>query len=134
MKNITMAEDITMAYAAGMIDGDGCIAVQNKRSRNNYQLRVEVGMKYNTIPNWMYEIFGGSVSTYDNNSRLMTMWTVSGYLAKDCCNRILPYLILKKMNAEVALEFPVSAHGKHLTESDKYEQEYLYRVMKELNH
>lgn len=127
-------DDIEIGYAAGMIDADGSIGIQNKRSRNNYQLRVAVAMKYDTIPIWLHERFGGSISRYKNNGRPFVMWVVSGTLAKDCCRFLFPYLILKKTQAEIALEYPISAYGKHLTESDKYEQEYLYRIMKELNH
>jgi len=126
--------DIELGYAAGIIDGEGSIEIQNKRSRNNYQLRVAVGMKYDTIPIWLHERFGGSLCAYKNDSRQMTMWVVSGVLAKNCCECLLPYLILKKTHAEVALEYPVGACGKHLADADKLEQKYLYRIMKELNH
>ncbi len=126
--------ELELSYAAGIIDGEGYIGVQNKWSRNNYQLRVAVAMKYDIIPNWLYERFEGSVTTYLNAGKSLTMWVVSGQLARSCCEQVLPYLLLKNEQAEAALDYPVNPRGVHLSDAQKADRENIYNVMKELNH
>src|ERR1700686_1759836 len=57
---------IDLAYAAGMVDGDGCISVnRNYRPQKNgaysYMVSLNVSQKEEETPLWFQSIFGGKV-------------------------------------------------------------------------
>ena len=115
---------IDLAYAAGIVDGEGTIGITEiqprndpgKRKRKNPQHRIyiAVAMTDACIPLLLSEMFGGTIHTYEYNPgkhKPQTRWSLSGGRAQACCEALLPYLRLKGPQAELAIKF----QKKHLS-------------------
>lgn len=108
-----MARQTDYAWAAGFVDGDGCISVQlqrgpKERKRKLYaNIQVIVTQKTPEPLEHFRDIFGldTKISLYDKR-RGFTHWrfAVSGSTAADVLTRILPYLVFKRDVALVALD------------------------------
>lgn len=109
-----MSEETDAAYAAGLIDGEGAIAILkiaagfNRRKTDGYQLTVRIAMTdYDTIE-WYRQFAGGEIRTkyartFTSNDSYEVVRT--GYNATRVLTRILPYLITKKSRAELGIKF-----------------------------
>lgn len=96
-----------MAYTAGIIDGEGSIGIQrNRKNSNSYSLRIRVTNTDPWVCYWLKNTFGGSVSieTTDRN-RPCYKWTIACRKAGIFLAMILPYLHIKKPQAEIASKF-----------------------------
>ena len=110
-------KQVDLAYAAGIIDGEGCIkifrvpAAQLKRNFDRYSLQVQVDMVNPAAIQWLQDKFGGKV--YDhirdhikhptwNNSK---GWYIYSQQAGVFLNKILPYLLVRVEQAKIALDF-----------------------------
>lgn len=112
-----MQHDIaTLAYMAGIIDGEGCIGI-NRRDHPNgstyYRMHVRVTNTDRRLLDWIAERWGGSVSgplrnDYGNASgrcRAVYQWQVSGDRAAAMLLGVRPFLVLKASQALLAVEF-----------------------------
>lgn len=116
---------VLLAYLAGAIDSDGCITIR----RSTYEMRVRgdatnpvyherVMLKQVTpaIPNLLRETFGGYLRTekpQTKNSRPLHAWRVSDAQAAEACRLLLPFLRVKKRQAELALELRKTKDNKY---------------------
>lgn len=98
---------MTPAYAAGLIDGEGCILIQRSKGETYHQL-VTVGMteKARAVLDAMEATYGGATKL----ARAATekwdaayAWTVAGDAATALLLDVQPHLILKVEQARVAL-------------------------------
>jgi len=105
-----------LAYLAGIIDGEGCIAV-SKQWRNNrwqYRLQLSITSTSEILKDWLETTFGGFVwSTNPRSSNRSTMlhWTASGNRCQQLLKMVLPYLKVKKPQAELALLMNFNPYG-----------------------
>lgn len=90
----------TLAYAAGIIDGEGHIGA-HKNCGTNMKLTIEVHMKYSKVPNWLEENIGGKVRIRKDQTYI---WTMRASDSISFIENIKPYLIEKKDQAEVYLQ------------------------------
>jgi hypothetical protein len=98
-------------YLAGIVDGEGTICA-NKRAQGDFQLQVAI---YNTslfLMKWIVKHVGGryyvrSLIGYGKKpGRIQYMWLPSGKKNREnFLLAILPYLLLKREQAILALEF-----------------------------
>ena len=100
-------------YTAGIIDGEGSVGIYRHKSKSNnspgyYGLRVTVG---NTNP-WLIQFlkfhFGGGVTISRRFNPLWKdawNWTIYEKQAIEFLKLILPYLQLKRPQAELAISF-----------------------------
>ena len=110
------------AYAAGFFDGEGSIGIYKKAGmRSSYQLRVTTAQKDRRPLAALQTEYGGHLSKplKSGVSRLIMHSTGAADFLWD----LLPHLIVKKEQAELALSFqsrrgPVSARGDSTPESD----------------
>ena len=103
-KGFRELDRISLAYAAGIIDGEGCISIGKSSQRANiYSANVAVGMKFNTIPKWLKEKYGGNISL--GKTREAHIWQISGLAAGRLIESFLPYLKEKKRQANIFLEY-----------------------------
>lgn len=101
-----------LAYCAGILDGEGSIGVQiakpNKtRKTNSYRVRVRVAMCDIGAITLLQELFGGSIKTRQPKNlrhRMSYDWIVRSLRAKDALTEMLPYLIIKRERAQIAIE------------------------------
>ena len=110
---------VDLAYTAGIIDGEGTIGIteigtrdgsKNTRRRRSPQHRIyiAVAMTDAAIPLLLSEMFGGTIHTYEYNPgrhRPQTRWYLTGPRAVLCMEALIPYLRLKKAQAEIAVRF-----------------------------
>lgn len=102
-----------IAYLAGLFDGEGCICIGKEKARGerphpSYHLECSVSMCNEYLPNLYRFSFGGSVFFYKDrhpNHQPAWQWHISARKASGFLNTILPYLTIKKGEAELAIKF-----------------------------
>ena len=142
-----------LAWVAGIIDGEGYIRIARRifipkslpNSKVYYRLEVFVGMVHKPSIEKLQSIFNKGkikIVTPDKNKnhvRVVWRWILSQYESVDVLKFILPYLITKKDEALVALEFAKlnDKRGrkiKKLTQEDWNAKDSLFIKIKELKH
>lgn len=155
MSNLT---DKEKSYIAGVIDSDGCIRIKKStyglRKRPDvksptYSEFIQVRQKGKLIPEFFKRHFGGA---FWQESRIqsgknykMWTWTVTNRQASIFLKEILPFLKLKKKQAELCLELRKSKESKEarwrggrkqrrvMSKSVLEKREKLFQKVKEVN-
>lgn len=138
-----------LAYAAGLIDGEGCICIQKSSYGTksnlppNYALIVVVSTTDAILTPWLHARFGGSVCKFRGYAPLRGLkqvgmssrWMVASAEAEQFLRAVLPYLQLKKQRAEVALRFRglISRTGRPIAEENRALRRGCYEEMRALN-
>lgn len=99
------------AYIAGFLDGEGAICLtRNHRGLNSgnrtpsYHLRIEICNNCLDVLNWILCVVGyGNI--YRKNKGTSYGYTLLSSRTSDFLNQLLPYLKIKKMQAEVAIQY-----------------------------
>jgi len=136
------------AYAAGLVDADGSVIIAKVRlptpsSRTpDYRLSVQVTNTYLPVLDMMVEEYGGSVShkplTVGSflTRRQHYNWAVGSHKAAECLQRLLPYMVVKKEQAELALEFweqRIVVPGRRCVPQEEIDKrERYYQAMKRM--
>jgi hypothetical protein len=128
------------AYFAGLFDGEGCISI-NKTSgpknkpykRYGFQLRVSVTNTNIDILNALQEKYGGKVYIRKKkNARDYGNWITVSNQCLEPLKSWLPYLIIKKNQALVALDF--QSDRKNYKTDEEWEKDFLaYENIRKLN-
>ena len=100
------------AYAAGLIDGEGCVRL-NSRHRparvGQYTLVVEVTNTDQKMTVWLQEQFGGSVSYLPENTgsnrKERWHWRCGSNKALYCLDAIWPYTRTKRQQVKLGRRF-----------------------------
>jgi excisionase family DNA binding protein len=112
----TSCNPINLAYAAGVVDSDGYIGVQRSTyavrvrgdaSQAVYVPRVQVKQVTPQAVDLLAELFGGYRFTGKptaRKGRLLLGWAVHSAAAGRVCEALLPYLRIKRTQAENAIE------------------------------
>lgn len=131
-------------YAAGLIDGEGCIGIVERKGI--YNIRIDVGMTVKAQPllEMLEREYGGCVvlsrratSKWD----AAACWVIGGEKAAHALRRIEPYLQLKEEQARIAIkmeeirqQLPAPKGVRfRWTEEARYRCAALKRRMHELN-
>jgi len=140
--------DTDWAYAAGFVDGEGCIAIVRSftpsRGRYYYGVNVVVSNGNREVLDWMHSIWGGwvvEIRRRKSSERAAWQWRVATTLAKPFLNGIRPWLRVKSAqcnNALAMIELFKRSHrtlGRHPIPAQWLaEQEQLYWTQRQLNH
>jgi hypothetical protein len=141
--------DTDWAYAAGFVDGEGCIAIVRSfveaRSRFYYSVHLVVANRERSVLEWMQASWGGwvvAVSTRVGRARESWTWrSRTGLGAEPFLLGIRPWLRLKGPQCDNALAMiAVLRRGRRtlgpvpLPAAWLEEQEKLYWIQRELNH
>lgn len=118
MANIS---ELDLAYAAGLIDGEGTIGItelkpndaltkNGMRVRKSPQHRIYAActMTDEAPIMFLHLLFGGhiqSLKSRGKNHKPTFRWSVASQTAAEFCEKISPYLRLKKPQAEIAARF-----------------------------
>lgn len=98
---------LEIPYVAGIIDGEGCIGF-NLSQKKFLRVTVDVAMSHFELIEALHSQFGGSLmdrGQIEGRKRIYR-WTISGAVeTKAFLVQILPYLIVKRKAAELALAF-----------------------------
>ncbi len=112
--NIYMIKETDLAYAAGVIDSDGCITISHERRNDRdkpnlyHRLNIRVITTDYRILEWFKSTFDGSTYVQNKprgNRKTCWAWQKRDAPAAEFIKGILPYLIYKKDQGIVALEF-----------------------------
>lgn len=132
-----------LAYAAGIIDGEGNIGIYANTSRNGYpvyRMRVRVTNTDEGLIHQLKENFEGSIGVQNwaegKNRKPAWYWTVSCNPALRFLSLVTSYLRLKKPQAELAIKFQQSRRrqrGRRLSNNRIAVAEAEQILMKSLN-
>lgn len=97
-----------LAYAAGYIDGDGCLYIGRTETKKClvYEYNVQVCSINPNIINWFKEKFGGATRTKERriNQKTPYVWTIKTRDAINLVMNIQPYLIAKHRESHYWIE------------------------------
>lgn len=132
-----------VAWTAGIIDGEGSIFVMkqgrdDRKREFNYILRVSVQSVDRIMSTELQRMWpdGAQFSVQRNGNENWSdtlKWQLSGKRAARFLKEILPYLRVKKAQAETAIEFQETTkkHWKHMTGADYEKQIQLCEILKQ---
>lgn len=129
-----------LAYIAGIVDGEGYVGLVKQtygrgRRGYGYNLTVTVGMTNETLPTWLHAEFGGVLShrTHGGNNKDSWDWRLRGPGAKSFLELILPYLVIKKGQAEIGISFQNIRDSSNHSKLKREVDELLYNSVRKLN-
>ncbi len=108
---------VDWARLAAYVDGEGCIGISLhyvKRRVKRYRAEHMYVNVVNTDPRliaWCFTTFGGCLRESkrpDRNHRNMSIWQVSADQAAEILEHCLPYFLIKREQAEIALAFQLT--------------------------
>ena len=105
---IDSLSDTDVAYLAGLIDGEGSVYVMKHRDKTFYPA-ISIIMTHEGVIAWVASRFG---LQYSRSSARQENWAdqwavrLHGVRVQNLCRRMLPYLKVKRRQAELLLEFP----------------------------
>ena len=120
-------KDTELAYVAGFFDGEGSIsitpiAIVTPRQKCTFSLRAQAVSTNKEAVNTLLSLFGGVITRKPvcGNRQECWTWRVSNIKAMKFLKLVLPYLRIKRPQAEKAIEFQ-----KHKTRGGKKTEEYI---------
>ena len=108
-RSVLTSRDTTLAYLAGMIDGDGYITITRSVRAGKEYFGAQVGIA-GTRPEpheLAASLWGGKVNRFvpkNLNHRPQFQWQRMGKSSVAAIEAILPYLLIKREHAVLALE------------------------------
>lgn len=97
------------AYLAGLFDGEGYVGIvpgrQRKSENMSHTLRISISNNHPDLMKWLLKEFGGSIRKKRQKGFLNQEWRLSSKQALVFLNTIRPFLIVKKEQVEIAIEF-----------------------------
>ena len=135
----SILQEIGYPYAAGLIDGEGCIGMYWNSVHKNYQLRITVEMTEKGGLDVLYNLFGGrwyyKSPNQSQNLQGRYSWMVFNAEAEKALQSLLPYLIVKKKHAAIALEARWSGNVRfqRLSRQEINKRESVAKRIKNLN-
>lgn len=99
-------EEVDYAYFAGLLDGEGWIGA-SKTPSGTIQPRIQIGMTDYEVLVWCKDHFGGSIHVMKSRlaRRDAWKWNMSSEAIRTFLPHVIPYLKVKKSQAELALDW-----------------------------
>lgn len=147
MDKTTRGKHIINSYLAGIIDGEGSIfisRINNKKSGNVwYRLQVSCAMTENSAINLLRKTFTPDTKQFiyrggrEKGYKPSYQWLVTGGTAKSILKQLLPYLLVKREQAQMGIKFQewrerLKNTGKPRTKKEMKKFEHYYTKLKEL--
>lgn len=116
-----MSEQLVHAWTAGIVDGEGCIALKRNLHGDKiyYSLWLTVGQSGHTYPLVLARLhnqYGGNVCCVKRDKRVGRLpswnWTVTNRNAEKTLRLITSFLVGKKVQAETAIEYRERGMGR----------------------
>lgn len=99
---------MTDEYFAGFFDGEGCIHISSNREGRHHTLVLQVSQVDRRPLTALVDRFGGTVCPLRpvlDGRHAIFQWTVRSKAAEAALEALLPFLVVKKEQAELALEY-----------------------------
>jgi hypothetical protein len=126
-----------LAYLAGIIDGEGSFALHYSKSRSRMHVQLQIGNTDLRLMDWIRTKFGGSVTPERRTSskwKLMFRWVAQSDTLSHLTRAVLPYLIVKRQQAELLLAFRATlalklekSYSTHAVSTQIFEQRLAIR-------
>jgi hypothetical protein len=137
-------EQLILAWAAGFVDGEGYVGMQNSTHTYNrhthFQGLMSVAQAKTDEPlQILSRLFGGKVTWRKNQGNGAYYWVLYGQKMAVCLRALLPYLVVKRRQAEVCLEYQetcwADSHGRYspMPEEIQAKRLALYTELRALN-
>lgn len=136
-----MISESDLAYAAGIVDGEGCIAIRRGKHGPHF-CQVAVANTSLILCEWLKQRWGGNVHRKKRNAqhnwKPVYQWRVNNRLAISFLKQVRPYLLIKQAQADLALRLPsirqfTKSRPARLTEETVEAREMLKQEMHVLN-
>ena len=133
---------VDLAYMAGIVDGEGCIAIDRFTNKNLPSYCYRLKLRVTNTNHWLIEqmkyYFGGNIKTVrPRNEKVKQAWEwyLAGKPASLCLKFLLPYLHIKKPQAELGIRFQAGKQGKghYLTDKRRAIEETEWILAKSMN-
>ena len=142
-----------IAYLAGVIDSDGCIAITKARKtalmrrtqrivNPRYVLRITITNTSMKLMDWLVENFGGTLRRKGRAKVIHKVaydWIYDNGKAIFILELIKPFLIVKQKQAELGIsfienwEYPKGGQGSRVPVAEVERREKCWKAMRELN-
>lgn len=102
-----LKKEIDMAYAAGILDGDGSFSIL--KNKGKYYPCIQLSNAFKGMSEWLHEKFGGSLrikKPQQPHHKILYVWSARG--VESCLKiieRILPHIVLKTEQCYVMENF-----------------------------
>lgn len=104
-----------IAYLAGIMDGEGTFFIgdysgNRKNGDKHFQVVIKITSTDKCLIDWVLNIFGGTYAFYKaskvskKSRRDVHIWQATGDRLQHICELMIPYLIIKKKQAEILVE------------------------------
>lgn len=115
-KSLTVSEQ-DAAYMAGLIDGEGCIGIyktcgsgKHRRVYPQYVMSLGMSNTHLGVIKWICQMFGGTYHIANSGAKnpkysVAWSWKITARHAKWVLEQVIPYLRIKRDQAEIAIEF-----------------------------
>lgn len=130
-----------LAYLAGIIDGEGSFYIGITNNGRKFHSRIYVVNTNEDVIKWLKETFGGLMykRTSKKNPHWKTRyeWVLDKTAIDSVCQKMIPYLIIKKKHAGIMIDFRNSfIKGKRpvISEYILAFRRACYEEIKNLNH
>jgi hypothetical protein len=104
-----MIERDLIIWAAGFIDGEGCVSISKQKNPDHnwygYGLGLAVSQKTEAPLKRLHEMFGGHLFSYQSRGATYYRWQHWSHGALAALKELLPYLLVKRDIAEVGIRF-----------------------------
>lgn len=131
---------IELAYFAGFFDGEGSIGIAKHKSKSCirgyfHELFIQVSNSNHSVILKFKQYFGGSIIPFKAPKKLqMWRWTISTRKAFKFLKKILPFLIVKKTQADLGIEFQLKKkHRSSLNDSEFADEQLIRKKIMILN-
>jgi len=133
---------VDLAYIAGIIDGEGCIAIDRFTNKELPDYCYRLKLRVTNTNRWLIEqlrfSFGGNIKIIkprNDKAKEAWEWYLAGESAVSCLKFVLPYLHIKKPQAELGIKFQSGKQGKgyYLTKERRILEEADWILAKSLN-
>jgi hypothetical protein len=131
-----------LAYVAGIIDGEGCFGMHYYKKLNRHYLTVDIYNSCTELLKWLSENFPGNYreikapsKKIHTNWKPQFIWRSNEHQTLQFLRDILPFLIVKKKQCELAIKFRETFLKRECPVSPKTKEtrRLIYEEMKALN-
>jgi hypothetical protein len=133
---------VTAAYFAGLVDGEGYIGIRTSINQRNsvtyrrYAAQITVTNCCRDPLDLGQAIWGGSIHEYPGVNKPVWKWQLSTRLGVRFARDLLPYLLIKKAQAEIVCQLAdaiAETRNRKLTPDELAFRQDLQRRCRELN-
>ncbi len=144
-KTSEVSQNGLLPWVGGFFDGEGAVVILKLKGKGmrapRYQLGTRVGNTNRAVIEWLRETFNGGISTQylTGPKKPCHHWIAGGPTAAKFLKQILPYLKLKRKQAELGLQLQdrikqwPERQYRSLSPGEISERETIYQQLKILN-